>query len=503
MKKVVVIGSGFAGISAAACLAAEGFDVTVVEKNATPGGRARQFESNGFIFDMGPSWYWMPDVIANFFQRFGKKVPEYYELKRLDPSYRIYYNPADYIDVPAGVPALRDLFEKIEKGSSKPLMSFLEESEFKYTASMGDLVYNPGQSWRELARLKLLSTAWRFNLFQSHSKYVRNFFKHPRLTGLLEFPILFLGAAPDVIPALYSLMNYADMVLGTWYPLGGMHKIVEGMIKVAQENGAKFLYNTPATRIEVNGDLSTGVWTGDKFIAADYIVSGADYRHVEKKLLPEASRQYSDEYWDKRMLAPSCLIFYLGIKKRIKNLLHHTLFFDESIDRHLQEIYDNPRWPRAPQFYVCCPSKTDSTVAPPECENVFILIPVAPDLNDSESIREKYFSMAIHRIEKMTGETILPHIVYKKSYAHSDFKSDYNAFKGNAYGLANTLLQTANLKPAIASSKVNNLFFAGQFTVPGPGIPPCIISGQVVAEALIKSSGKKTTHKHFDARFVK
>jgi phytoene desaturase len=492
MKKTIVIGSGFAGLSAAACLAQEGFEVIVLEKNATAGGRARQFHADGFTFDMGPSWYWMPDVFEHFFHRFNKSVSDYYTLKRLDPSYRVYYGKQDFMDVPAGIPALMELFDKVEPGSSNALKKFLAEAEYKYAAGMKSLVYKPGLSFREFANVDLIKGIWKLNVFQSLSKYVRKFFRHPRLISLLEFPVLFLGASPDRIPALYSLMNYADMALGTWYPMGGMYKIVEGMVKIAQEHGVTFKYNCPATGVEVKNNSARGVWSDGMFRSADFVVATADYRHVEKDLLTPDARQYSNRYWEKRTLAPSCLIFFLGVNKRIRNLLHHNLFFDEDMRRHLLEIYTTQQWPTAPQFYACCPSISDELVSPEGCENLFILIPVAPGLSDEETIREKYFNTVIRRIEHLTGESILPHIVFKRSYAHNDFISDYNAFKGNAYGLANTFFQTANFKPSIVNKSVRNLYYSGQLTVPGPGVPPSIISGQVAAAELLKRYRKET-----------
>jgi phytoene desaturase len=496
MKKIVVIGAGIAGLSSAACLARAGLDVTILEKNRSPGGRARKFESGGFVFDMGPSWYWMPDVFDRFFGRFEKTVSDYYTLTRLDPSYRVYYGQDDWADVPAGIPRLCDFFEHYETGSSKQLLRFLEEGSYKYDLGIGNLVYKPGRSWREFLDSRLLSGMFRFHIFQTFSQYVRKFFKNPRLISLLEFPVLFLGAPPAKTPALYSLMNYADMSLGTWYPMGGMNKIIEGMVKLCHDLGVKFFYNAEVTRIQVQGRIATGACTGGKFHPADFVVAGADYRHVEKDLLPKESQEYSEKYWDTRVMAPSCLIYYLGLNKRVKNLMHHTLFFDKDIGLHISQIYKHPRWPTAPQFYVCCPSKTDTGVAPPGYENLFVLIPVAPALKDTESIREKYFTMVMDRMEKLTGEDLRAHIVFRKSYAHNDFLRDYNAFKGNAYGLANILLQTANLKPAVESKKVRNVFYTGHMTVPGPGVPPALISGQVTAAAVFEKLWQKNERKN-------
>lgn len=486
MDKVAVIGSGFAGLSAACFLAKEGYAVTVFEKNSSAGGRARKFETDGFLFDMGPSWYWMPDVFESFFQQFGKQVSDYYSLKRLDPSYRIYYSKEDVLDIPAGIPALCNLFDEIEPGSSQHLLKFLEEGKYKYQVGMNDLVYKPGLSITELMDVELMKGVFKLHVFQSMSDYVKKYFKDPRLVQLLEFPVLFLGAAPQKTPALYSLMNYADMALGTWYPQGGMHKIIEGMVQLAESMGVQFRYNSEVEKITVDNKLVNGIQVKGEQIPFKFVIAGADYHHVEQKLLAKEHRKYDETYWNDRVMAPSSLIFYLGINKPLHNLLHHNLFFDQDFGVHAKEIYENPSWPTNPLFYVCATSKTDELVAPEGHENIFILIPVAPGLKDDETTRKKYFDLVINRIESLTGQSIREHIIYNRSYAHNDFISDYHAFKGNAYGLANTLLQTANLKPSIINKKVKNLFYTGQLTVPGPGVPPSLVSGQVVARELIK-----------------
>ncbi len=486
MKKVGVIGSGFAGLAAASCLAQKNYDVTVYEKNSSAGGRARKFEADGYLFDMGPSWYWMPDVFEKYFALFGKKPADFFNLQRLDPSYRVFFGKDDVWDIPAGEDALCAYFEKIEKGSGAQLKQFLAEGKFKYEVGINKLVYKPGLSIMELMDMELVKGVFKLHVFESVTAYVKKHFKDPRLIQLLEFPVLFLGAPADKTPALYTLMNYADVSLGTWYPKGGMHKIVEGMVAVAKELGVKFAFNSEVEKIIVQNKKVSGIQTNGKEHALDYLVAGADYHHVEQELLPAEYRRYSEDYWQKRVMAPSSLIYYLGVNKRVKGLLHHNLFFDRDFGKHAKEIYESPQWPTDPLFYVSVPSKTDDQVAPEGCENIFLLLPVAPGLNDDETVREKYFNLMMDRIEKLTGDSWRDNIVYKRSYAHSDFMSDYHAFKGNAYGLANTIMQTANLKPSILNKSLPNLFYTGQLTVPGPGVPPSLISGQVVAGELIK-----------------
>ena len=485
-QRVLVIGAGFAGLAAATSLADKGYDVTLLEKNSLPGGRARVFNANGFTFDMGPSWYWMPDVFETYFARFGKKPSDYYNLVRLDPSYTVVFGPDEAVDLPAGLDKLEALFESIEPGSGQNLRNFLKQASYKYEVGINKFVWKPSRSVTEFMSLKLLYDVTRLDVFQSFATHARKFFKHPRLLEIVEFPVLFLGATPQDTPAMYSLMNYAEMAMGTWYPMGGMHEIVRAMVSLAEEKGVKMLLNQTVQKIDVVNGKATQVVTDEGIFETDVVVAGADYNHVETGLVTPENRNYDDAYWSKRVMAPSSLLFYLGVDKRIPRLQHHNLFFDDDFRRHAQEIYETPRWPSKPLFYASAPSKTDPTVAPEGCENLFLLIPVAPDLPDDDATRERYFDIIMTRLEAYVGENVRDHIVFKRSYAHRDFKSDYNAFRGNAYGLANTLMQTAFLKPSLKNKRVNNLFYTGQLTVPGPGVPPSLISGLVVADEVAK-----------------
>jgi phytoene desaturase len=497
-NSVIIIGSGFSGLSAACFMAKAGWQVTVLEKHAIPGGRARKFEAEGFTFDMGPSWYWMPDVFERFFQQFGKSVSDYYSLTRLDPSYKVYW-PDEGIDIPADYRALQNLFESIEPGSSKQLEKFLAEAAYKYKVGMQKLVYKPGLSATEFIDWDVISGAFKLDLFSSMKAHVAAYFKNEKLRELLEFPVLFLGALPGKTPALYSLMNYADIRGGTWFPKGGMYAVVDAMYSLALELGVSFEFNTNVSSIKVKNGNATTVVTNKEAYNAQVIIAAADYHHVETQLLPSAYQSYTTNYWDSRVMAPSCLLYYVGINKKLSNIRHHSLFFDVPFKEHADEIYLTKEWPKQPLFYVSATSVTDPSLAPPGCENLFFLIPIATGLQgDTEEVREHYFQNIVSRFENRIGEQITGSIVYKKSYAVTDFVNDYHSFKGNAYGLANTLLQTAVLKPAIKSKKVNNLFYAGQLTVPGPGVPPSIISGELVAGQVIKEN--KRTEPVFNSR---
>jgi phytoene desaturase len=480
-KTVIVLGGGFSGLSAASTLAHMGFSVKLIEKNEQTGGRARVYKESGFVFDMGPSWYWMPDVIEKFFNRFGKSVNDYFELERLNPSYQVIYENGETVKLPADFSELKDVFEKIETGSGKQLDLFLKEAKYKYDVGMKDFVYKPSIRFSEFTDWRLVSSLFRLDMFSSFSKHTGKYFQNPRLRHLLEFPVLFLGAMPSKTPAMYSLMNYADMKLGTWYPKGGMYKLVEAMTALAVELGVEIILDEPVKKIEVQEKNAKYVLTDKNTYTADIIVASADYNHVEQMLLGKTQRNYSDKYWTTRSMSPSSLIYYIGLNKKLKKLIHHNLFFDADFDKHIDAIYKKPEWPSDPLFYLCCPSVTDESVAPAGMENLFILIPIPAGLEDTPEIKETYFKKVISRLEKYCGESIQDSIIVKRSYAGSDFISDYNAFKGNAYGLANTLMQTAFLRPSMRNKKINNLFYTGQLTVPGPGVPPSIISGQVVA----------------------
>ncbi|PWJ59070.1 phytoene desaturase [Dyadobacter jejuensis] len=485
-NKAIVLGSGFAGMAGAALLAKNGLDVTVIEKNTTSGGRGRVFEDQGYRFDMGPSWYWMPDVYEQYYNEFGYTTADFYELKKLDPGFAVIFGQNEVMDIPADFEEICTLFESYETGAAEKLRRFIADGAYKYQVGMGEMVFQPAHSVIEFMKVRLLKDALKLQLLSSFKGHVREYFKDPRLLALMEFPVLFLGALPKNTPAMYSLMNFAGLKQGTFYPMGGFGRVAETFQKIAEEQGVKFKFQTDIHSIQIKDNRVVGLQNINDFYPADILLGTADYAHIERMLLPKSHRSYPTSYWDKRTFAPSALIFYLGINKKLEGLRHHNLFFEESFDQHAHDIYKDPKWPKNPLFYACCPSRTDESVAPAGKENLFLLMPLAIGLADSPSLREEYFEMLMERLEKFAGEPIREFIDYKKSYCINNFINDYNAYKGNAYGLANTLRQTAFLKPKMRSQKVSNLYYAGQLTVPGPGVPPTIISGQIAAKEILK-----------------
>jgi phytoene desaturase len=483
-KSCIVIGSGFASLSAACYLAKGGWNVSIYEKNDSVGGRASQFVKDGFTFDMGPSWYWMPDIFDKFFADFYKKTSDYYQLDKLSPAYKIFFSD-DIITIGDSMDKICVEFERIEPGSSKELKKFIQEAQVNYDIAINKIVLRPGLSPLELVTKETILKVDQF--FKTISSQVRKRFKNPKLISTLEFPVLFLGAKPSNTPSFYSFMNFADFGLGTWHPKGGMYEVIKAMQNLALELGVIIQTSKTVDKIVVTEGKATGISSGGEICNADVILSGADYHHSES-LLDQKYRQYSEEYWDKKIFAPSSLLFYIGFDTKLKNVEHHNLFFDTDFELHAKEIYDNPQWPSNPLFYANFPSITDSSMAPNDCETGFFLVPIATNLEDTQELRDQYFELIMDRFELRTDQNIRNNIIFKEAFCVQDFKERYNSYKGNAYGMANTLTQTAFLRPNLRSKKVSDLYFTGQLTVPGPGVPPALISGKLVSELIIKDN---------------
>lgn len=456
-----------------------------MEKNNYTGGRIRLHEEDSFTFDMGPSWYWMPDVFEKFYADFEHTTSDFYKLKRIDPSYKIFWDDNTSNNIPADYDELKSLFESIEKGSAARLDKYLDDARIKYEVGMGEFVERPSLSFTEYLDPKLITNSFKLDLLKSISSSIGKKFENSKLKQILEFPVLFLGAKPSKTPALYSMMNYADIKLGTWYPMGGMYEIAKAFTQIATEQGVKIVLNQPVEKVLINNGKITDVITNIGKYEADAVLNSADYNHFDQYILDKEYRKYDEKYWDSRVFAPTCLLFYLGVDKKLNGVEHHNLFFDTDFDKHSEDIYDTHKWPKEPLFYLSATSKTDKT-APEGCENLFILIPLSTEIEETDQIVDNYYDMVIVRIETRIGQKFKENIIYKKIFSRTDFISDYNSYKGNAYGLANTLLQTGFLKPKMKNDKIDNLYYAGQLTVPGPGLPPSILSGKIAAKLLLK-----------------
>lgn len=483
-KKIIVIGAGFGGLSVAALLAKEGNEVTIIEKNQDIGGRARVWKTEGFVFDMGPSWYLMPEVFERFFSNFGRKPEEFFELRRLDPSYRMFFGDDKIVDISKDMEKNLETFEKIEKGGAEKLRKYLSVSEYEYEVSMRDFVYKDYKSPFDFFNFELLSKGAKLHVFESMDRYTKRFFSSSLSRKILEYTIVFLGGTPKSTPALYSLMSHVDFNLGVWYPIGGINKVVEALERLCKSHNVKIITNKEVEKIIVENGIARGVVVGNETINADIIVSNADYAHMETKLLEEKYRSYKKEYFEKAKIAPSGFVIFLGLKKKLPKLVHHNLFLENDWNKHFETIFEKPSWPDAPSYYISCPSKTDPSIAPDGFENIFILVPVASGLEDAEETIEKYYKKIIKHFEKVVGEKIEDQIVVKRIFTHTDFIKDYNAYKGTALGLSHTLWQSAIFRPSNKSKKVENLYYTGQYTHPGIGVPMTLICSEIVAKKI-------------------
>lgn len=483
MKKAVVVGAGFGGLSAAALLAKEGYQVTVLEKNSGPGGRAQVWETDGFVFDMGPSWYLMPEVFDDFFALFGKKREDYYKLVQVDPYYRVFMGDGSHVDVNSDMERTKALFDSFEPGAGKKLSSYLKMAQYKYDVAMEEFLYREYRSIFHFFNAKMATQGLKLDIFSSLDRFVSRFFSDRRAKQILEYAMVFLGASPDNAPALYSIMSHVDLSLGVWYPDGGMGSIVKGLERLCREVGVVFHYNCAATGYEYNGKGICAVKAGAGSFPADIVINNADYHHADTDLLPQKRASYSQRWWNKRVVAPSMFILYLGIDGRIPELAHHNLYFQPDWKGHFDQIFKKPGWPDEPCFYLSCPSKSDPSVAPGGMENLFVLVPAAPGLSDDDAFRAAYAEKVIAHVEKMTGISIRDRIKVKRVFSQRDFTAEYNAFKGTALGLAHTLAQTAIFRPAPRSRKIPNLFYTGQYPHPGVGVPMTMIASRVAVDA--------------------
>jgi len=502
-QSVVVVGGGIGGLSAACYLADAGADVTLLEKNGQLGGRASRLEKEGFVFDMGPSWYLMPDVFERFFGHFDHTPEDFYELERLDPHYRIFFKDgsasngatdrqSDRVDISPDRAKNRELFESIEPGAGEAFDSYLETSETHYETAMEKFVYEDRSRLRDWVDPDVMRAApIGLQLIGSMQSHVSDYFQHPRLQQIMQYTLVFLGGSPKNTPALYNMMSHVDFNLGVYYPVpkdgdgpGGVGVVVDAIVELAEQLGVTVKTDSEVDEITRRKDAFHVETVDSEVYRPDRVVVNADYRHAEQELMPEHERQYDASYWTDRTYAPSAFLMYLGVEGEVDELAHHTLVLPEDWDPHFDQIFERPAWPDEPAYYLCVPSKTDDAVAPEGHSNLFVLVPIAPGLRDTEALRERYREQILEDVATNTGVDLRDRIVVEETFAVDDFVDRYNATEGTALGLAHTLRQTALLRPNNRSSAVDGLYFTGSFTTPGIGVPMTLISGQHAAEAL-------------------
>ena len=482
-KRVVVIGAGIGGLGTAGLFAKKGYDVTVLEKNAHAGGRANVFEVDGFRFDMGPSWYLAPDIFEHYFELLGEKVSDHLKLKKLEPSYRIFFrNDPDSLDIRSDLEIDSRTFESLEAGAGEKLRAYLKQSEYQYEVATQHFMYKNYDTIFDFLNRRVMTEGQKLSVFSKMHSFVSRFFKSRKLQQVMEYTMVFLGTSPYEAPALYNLMSHMDFNQGVFYPMGGFYELINALVAIAEKNGATIRTNAGVAEIVVENGKATGVRLANgEFVGADIVISNADMWFTETKLLAEKSQTHRGKYWNKRVMAPSAFIMYLGVREKLPGITHHNLLFSEDWRKNFDDIYKDPCLPDEPSLYVCAPSVTDPGVAPEGKENLFVLVPIASDLKMSDDEKEKYADKILDLMEKeMSLPGLKNKIEYRRIYTVEDFAIDYNSFKGSALGLAHTIWQTAIFRPKNQSAKVSNLFYVGAGTNPGIGTQICLISAELV-----------------------
>ncbi|MEP7214383.1 MAG: phytoene desaturase family protein [Acidobacteriota bacterium] len=493
-KKVVVIGAGIGGLGAAGLFAKKGYDVTVLEKNERLGGRANIFEKDGFRFDMGPSWYLAPDLFEHYFDLVGEKVSDHLTLERLSPSYRIFFRAGgEPLDIHSDIERDGAAFEAIEPGAAEQLKAYLKQSKYQYEVATQHFMYKNYDTIFDFLNRRVATEGQKLAVFSKMHAFVSKFFKSQKLRQVMEYTMVFLGTSPYEAPALYNLMSHMDFNQGVFYPKGGFYELINALTRIAVKNGAKLHARCEVAEILVEKGVTKGVrLASGEVVEADIVISNADMWFTETRMLDKKWQTHPQKYWDKKVMAPSAFIIYLGVNEKLPDLAHHNLLFSEDWRKNFDDIYKDPQLPAEPSLYVCAPSVTDDSVAPAGKENLFVLVPIASDLEISEKLKAEYTEKVLEIIEReMNLPGLREKIEYKRVYTVEDFAADYNSFKGTALGLAHTIWQTAIFRPKNYSKKVKNLFYVGAGTNPGIGTQICLISAELAYKRVhgIKSAG--------------
>jgi len=495
MPKVVIIGAGIGGLATANLLAKAGYDVHIYEKGSMPGGRSGQFKKDGFTFDTGPSWYLMPDVFEHYFELLDTSTKKELDLIKLKPAYKVFFEKSETVTITSDLEKDAATFETIETGAGNALKKYVEKSDETYQLSLKHFLYSNFTSPTDFLHSDITKRAHRMLGLATTSidRYVRRFVSNQRLKQILEYPMVFLGTSPFNAPALYSLMSALDFKEGVYYPRGTMYTIVERLVKLGENLGVTYHYNSSVKRIVVSSGHATGIeLEGGEKVEADSIISNADLHFTETKLLTLNEQTYPESYWKKQEASPSALLLYLGVKGSIPEFEHHTLLFVEDWKANFDAIYKTKTTPETASLYISKTSQSDSGTAPKGHENIFVLVPLPAgiDLNQQQTneLTSHYFS----QIKTMTGVDLESRIVSKTVFGPNDFKTEYNSWQSSMLGPSHKLSQSAFFRTPNKSKKVANLYYVGSGTVPGIGVPMCLISAELIYKrfAGIKKGGR-------------
>lgn len=498
-KRVIIIGAGIGGIATANLLAKAGYSVTVLEKNAQPGGRAGVLRKNGFTFDTGPSWYLMPEVFEHYFDLLGKSVHDELDLTKLTPAYKVFFEKASPLVITGDSGTDAATFESIEKGSGTKLKEYIEKGDRIYTLSLRHFLYTNFTSIRDFTKSDILRRGHTMTrlAFTPIDSYVRKFVTDYRLRQILEYPMVFLGSSPFSAPAIYSLMSALDFKEGVYYPQGGLYTIIERLVIAGNELGVQFRYNAPVQRIATRDDEVSGVTLeSGEHMSADIVISNADLHFTETQLLEEKNRSYPASYWSKHEAGPSALLMYLGVKGSLPELEHHNLFFVDDWKKNFDAIFNDKKLPTPASIYICKPSATDPSVAPKGHENVFVLVPLPPGVDLDNDALERACSGYLQQIEQQLGiKDLRKRIVTKELFGPNDFSNKFNAWQNTALGPSHILKQSALFRTPNKSRKVKNLYYVGGSTTPGIGLPMCLIGAELIYKRLAgdKNGGRVTS----------
>ncbi|MEC5150047.1 phytoene desaturase family protein [Cryobacterium sp. GrIS_2_6] len=512
-NRTIVIGGGIAGLASAALLARDGHLVTLLETNDTLGGRAGSWTEQGFRFETGPSWYLMPGVFDHFFRLFGTSSAEQLELRRLDPGYRVFFeDDPDPIDIRAERADNVALFESLEPGAGAALDRYLDSAEDTYRMAVSRFLYTSFQSFRPLLVRDVLTRLPRLArlLLQPLDKFVAGYVRDPRLRQVLGYPAVFLGSSPDQTPSMYHLMSHLDLADGVLYPQGGFTRLIDSIAELARAEGVEVITGarvtgittTPGTRAGVSKRLRASV-TGVSYVdragttvrlAADRVVSAADLHHTETELLPEPLQSYPESWWQRRVSGPGAVLVLLGVSGQLPKLQHHTLLFTRDWGENFGRIFGKtPSIASPASFYVCMPSATDPGVAPDGSSNLFLLVPIPADPGLGHGGIDGAGSPAIEAIaDDAIGQLadwagipdLADRIVVRRTIGPGDFADDLNSWRGGALGPAHTLKQSAFFRGSNASAKIDGLYYAGGTTIPGIGLPMCLISAEILLKRM-------------------